>query len=232
MPSLFLIPTTLNPEIISAGLIPAQLSQIHHLQHFIVETAKIGRAHLKQLKLATPLQQLHIYELNKHKQDLSALIAPLKNNQDLGIISDCGCPAIADPGSRIVAIAHEMGINVVPLVGPSSILLTLMASGLNGQEFSFHGYLPAEPNARKARIKQLEQLIINQGSSHLFIEAPFRNQKLFEALLENLHGEIKICIGIDLMTQQEQIITKSVQQWRRKSLFLDKQEVLFIIGRA
>lgn len=230
MPTLFLIPTSLNPLANKSAILPEQMTQIKHLQNFIVETAKIGRSHLKQLQLDMPLQQLNILELNKHKQDYSALIAPLKSGQDMGLISDCGCPAVADPGSRVVSIAHQMGFDIVPLVGPSSILLSLMASGLNGQNFSFLGYLPAEPTARKAKLKLLEQTILKQGTTQIFIEAPFRNQHLFEALIGNLNAEIRLCVGINLMTPEQQVTTKSINEWKRKPLKLDKQEVIFLIG--
>jgi 16S rRNA (cytidine1402-2'-O)-methyltransferase len=231
MPNLYLIPTSLNPEIAASVLIEEQKEQIHHLKHFIVETAKIGRAHLKQLGLALPLQQLEVLELNKHKQDYSALIEPLKQGFDVGLISDCGCPAVADPGSRVVSIAHAMGFTVVPLIGPSSILLTLMASGLNGQKFSFLGYLPAEPTTRKTRLKQLEGQILKEGITQIFIEAPFRNQHLFDAMISSLNHEIKLCVGINLMTAEQQIISKTIGQWQRKPLRLDKQEVIFLLGQ-
>lgn len=231
MSTLYLIPTSLNPNIDSMSILPIQQLQIKHLEYFIVETAKIGRAHIKHLGLNTTLQQVNILELNKHKQDYSALITPLKNGHDVGLISDCGCPAVADPGSRVVSIAHEMGFNVVPLVGPSSILLSLMSSGMNGQNFSFIGYLPAEPNARKTKLRQLELSILKEKTTYIFIEAPFRNQKLFEALLSSLNGEIKLCLAINLMCENQQIITLNINEWKRKSITLDKQEVIFLIGQ-
>lgn len=231
MPTLFLIPTSLNPNIEASALIPEQHDQIKHLQNFIVETAKIGRSHLKCLNLDTALQQLNILELNKHKQDYSALIEPLKQGYDVGLISDCGCPAVADPGNRIVSIAHQMGFEVKPLIGPSSILLTLMASGMNGQNFSFIGYLPAEPNSRKTKLKQLEQSILKENTTYIFIEAPFRNQKLAEAIISQLNGEIKLCIGINLMTPEQKIISCTVNEWKRKKLDIDKKEVIFLIGQ-
>ena len=231
MSKLYLIPTTLNPEITSNALVEFQHAQIKHLTNFIVETAKIGRAHLKQLNLNLPLQQLNVLELNKHKQDYSALIKPLIDGQDVGLISDCGCPAIADPGSRVVSIAHEMGFTVVPLVGPSSILLTLMASGLNGQNFSFIGYLPGEPTARKDKLKQLEIKILREKVTYIFIEAPFKNQRTIDAVLSSLDAEVKICLGINLMTPQEKIITKSVTEWKNRKIELDKEEVIFLIGQ-
>lgn len=230
MPSLYLIPTSLDPAINRAALLVEQLPLIQQLRHFIVETAKVGRAHLKQLNLATPLQQLSIMELNKHKHDLSALIAPLRDGHDLGLLADCGCPAVADPGNRIVSIAHELGFTLKPLVGPSSIMLSLMASGLNGQKFAFLGYLPSEPRQRSARLKELQQEILLNASTQIFIEAPFRNQKLFQALCQELQAEIKLCLAINLMTPTQQIITKSIHEWQDHAIDLHKQEVIFLIG--
>lgn len=230
MAKLFLIPTSLNPQIDSCAILPAQQQLLKDLNYFIVETAKIGRQHIKQLQLTTPLQQLNILELNKHKQDYSALIAPLQQGNDVGLISDCGCPAVADPGGRVVAIAHELGHEVIPLVGPSSILLTLMASGLNGQNFSFIGYLPAEPTTRKSQLKNLEQNILRNKSTYIFIETPFRNQHLFNALTTSINPEIKLCLGINLMSAYQQIITKTIQEWKKKPIVLDKKEVIFLVG--
>lgn len=231
MATLYLIPTTLNPESNSSALLTEQKIQIKHLKHFIVETAKICRPHIKHLELDMALQELNIMELNKHKQDYSELIAPLTRGEDVGLMSDCGCPAIADPGSRVVSIAHEMGFNVVPLVGPSSILLTLMASGMNGQNFSFLGYLPAEPDKRKTKLKALETQILKERTTFIFIEAPFRNQKLFEALLSQLNSEVKLCLGINLMTNEQQIISKNISEWKRTKISLTKEEVIFLIGQ-
>lgn len=231
MAKLFLIPTTLNPEINSAALISAQLEQIRHLQHFIVETAKTGRAHLKQLNLVCPLQQLDIQELNKHQQDLAQLISPLIAGYDIGLISDCGTPAIADPGNVVVAKAHELGIEVIPLIGPNSLILTLMASGLNGQKFSFHGYLPIDAELRTAFIQALNKKLSQDNCSNIFIETPFRNQKLFEALITNLDSSVKLCLGINLMTDQQQILTKSIDKWRKNPPSIDKQQVIFIVGK-
>lgn len=231
MSTLYLIPTTLNPESNNSALLPEQKNQIKHLKHFIVETAKVCRPHIKHLELDTALQELSIMELNKHKQDYSELIAPLLRGEDVGLMSDCGCPAIADPGSRVVSIAHELGINVTPFVGPSSILLTLMASGMNGQNFSFIGYLPAEPDKRKIKLKSLENQILKDKTTFIFIEAPFRNQKLFEALVSQLNNELKLCLGINLMTDTQQIISKNINDWKKTKINLTKEEVIFLIGQ-
>ncbi|MEN9947088.1 MAG: hypothetical protein RLZZ293_1474 [Pseudomonadota bacterium] len=231
MPKLYLIPTSLNPEISGHGLVEEQRQQILHLEHFIVETAKIGRAHLKQLALNKPLQQLQVIELNKHKQDYSQLIAPLQQGFDVGLISDCGCPAVADPGGRVVALAHALNFPVIPLIGPSSILLTLMASGLNGQKFAFLGYLPADPNNCRSQLKQLNQQILHDGTTYIFIEAPFRNQRLFDNICATLHPDLKLCLGLNLMTPQQQILSYSLSEWKNKKIDLTKQEVIFLIGR-
>jgi 16S rRNA (cytidine1402-2'-O)-methyltransferase len=230
MPTLFLIPTNLNPENPSSVILQTEQAQISHLQHFIVETAKIGRMHLKQLGLTTPLQQLTVLELNKHKQDYSSLIQPLMDGFDVGLISDCGCPAVADPGSRVVSLAHHFGYKVRPLIGPSSILLSLMASGLNGQKFCFHGYLPANPEERQAKLKLLEKTIFKNHETQIFIEAPFRNQKLFSALLTSLNPEIKLTLASNLMTDSEHIRTQSIAAWKNQQPVLDKQEVIFLLG--
>lgn len=233
MATLFLIPTTLANEITHNVLLPYQLNQIKHLKHFIVETAKVARQHLKTLNLATPLQELDIQELNKHTIDLDNLIAPLLEGFDVGIISDCGLPAIADPGHQVVRLAHQHGVWVKPLVGPSSLMLALMSSGVNGQSFAFNGYLPIEKNARIERIKLLQQNILSQGQSQIIIETPFRNQQLLEFLLQTLDNKIVLALAIDLMTSEEKIISKEIFTWK-KSEFPDihKKEVVFVVGQS
>ena len=156
MAKLFLIPTTLANPINEHVITDGQLKEINHLNRFIVETAKTGRQHLKHLSLSTPLQNLTIMELNKHQQDLSLLIKPLLEGFDVGLLSDCGLPAVADPGNQIVRLAHDNNIEVVPLIGPSSLLLALMSSGVNGQLFAFNGYLPID---KIERTKKLEYLV-------------------------------------------------------------------------
>ena len=233
MPTLYLIPTTLASEITNSAILPQQQEKIKHLQHFIVETAKVARAHIKQLKLDTPLQQLDIQELNKHKQDLLQLIAPLKAGHDVGLMSDCGAPAIADPGSKMVTLAHKHGFTIEPLIGPSSIFLALMGSGSNGQSFAFNGYLPAEPKARQIKLGILQDLVLKHGQTQIFIETPFRNQHLLASLLQHLNGEIVLTIAIDLMNPDQQIISKTIKQWNAMSKTLpnlQKHEVVFVLG--
>ena len=232
MPTLYLIPTSLANENIRSSLLPYQQQQIKHLQHFIVETAKVARMHIKQLELDMPLQQLNIQELNKHKQNLTQLIEPLKDGYDVGLMSDCGAPAIADPGSKIVTLAHKNEFIVMPLIGPSSILLALMASGSSGQSFAFNGYLPAEPKARQVKLGILQELILKHGQTQIFIETPFRNQHLFASLLQHLSGEIVLTIACDLMNETQRIQSKTIRQWQSIKALpnLQKHEVVFVIG--
>ena len=233
MTKLYLIPTAISPDTDNAVLLPEQLLEIKHLQHFIVETAKIARQHIKQLGLNTSLQELNIQELNKHNQNLNELIKPLLSGNDVGLISDCGVPAIADPGSQIVNLCHKNGITVIPLVGPSSILLALMASGVNGQSFAFNGYLPIEQIARIAKIKHLQELIIKYNQSQIIIEAPFRNHQLLEILIKTLSSNIILSIAINLMSKNENIISKEIKDWQNLKTLpsIHKQEVVFIIGK-
>lgn len=233
MAKLFLIPTTLANPITSHALIENQLSLIEHIHYFIVETAKIGRQHLKQLNLHEPLQQLSIFELNKHQNDLATLIKPLLNGNDMGLLSDCGLPAIADPGSQIVRLAHVNDIQVIPLVGPSSILLTLMSSGVNGQSFAFNGYLPIDKQERIRKIQLLQNLVIEFDQSQIFIETPFRNQQLLELLITTLNSKLTLSIAINLMNKEQKIISQSISQWKEQHKLPDlhKQEVVFTIGK-
>src|SRR5579863_5576347 len=228
MARLFLIPTTLANNIDQAGT--TQTSKIKHLQYFIVETAKIARAHLKQLGLDTPLQQLNISELNKHSQNIEELIKPLLDGHDVGLISDCGMPAIADPGSKIVRLVHKHQIQVCPLAGPSSLMMALMASGVNGQSFAFTGYLPIDNGERKKQIKRLEELVLKYGQSQIIIETPFRNNQLLQALVETLSPQICISISTNLMNENELVVSKSVSEWKKKLPDINKQEAVFVIG--
>ncbi len=232
MNKLYLIPTTLSPTVDGHALLSQQLSQIKHLKYFIVETAKVARQHLKHLELDTLLQELQIQELNKHSQDLSQLIQPLLDGHDVGLMSDCGTPAIADPGNQIVRLAHEYNIEVVPLIGPNSLVLALMASGANGQSFTFNGYLPIVHETRIQKIKQLQNTILAQKTSQIIIETPFRNQQLLKTLISMLNANIRLSIAINLMSSNQQIISQTIQKWQTLATLPDihKHEVVFVLG--
>ena len=230
--SLYLVPVALGEHTPWAHFLPAQAQAITAgLRHFVVETARAARAHLKQLDYPHPLRETDIRELPAEAADaaLDALLTPALAGADLGLLSDAGCPAVADPGARLVARAHALGLRVVPLVGPSSILLGLMGSGLNGQSFAFHGYLPVAEGERDTALRALEDESRKLGRTQIFIETPYRNERMFEALLRTLKPETRLCVACELNTASEFLLTRPVHEWktgarpalaRRPALFL------------
>lgn len=207
--------------------------QIHQLDHFIVERAKTARRFLKSLDHPIPLPEIHIEEMDKHRAYAADETLKKWNAEghQIGVISEAGCPGIADPGSKLVALAHEMGMRVIPLVGPSSILLALMASGMNGQQFTFHGYLPNKNNGLSKKLKFLEKKAIQEKSAELFIETPYRNQAMLDEIISHCHPNTKVCIAIDITGEHEYIKTMSVQNWKKqKNIFPEKRPAIFILG--
>ena len=233
MATLFLIPTTLANPVTAHAILAHQLPLISHLKHFVVETAKTGRQHLKHLQLEHPLQELSIQELNKHQHDMASLIQPLLHGQDMGLLSDCGLPAIADPGSQLVKLAHQHEIKVLPLVGPSSLMLALMSSGVNGQSFAFNGYLPIDKEQRSHALLNLKQLIEVNKQSQIIIETPFRNLQLLENIINFFPPTFTLSLAINLMQANQHIISKNISQWKKITQLPDvhKQEVVFVIGK-
>ena len=212
-------------------------AQIHagSLTTYIAESAKVARTFLKLTPLSRPLQDITIHELNARVDDgtLESWLAPLKSGQDIGLVSDAGCPAVADPGARAVTLAHQMGAPVKPWVGPSSILLGLMASGLDGQRFAFHGYAPVEPAERAKQLKTWEQISAKQKQSQLFIETPYRNQAMFSSLIEHLKGNTRLCVARSVTTADEWIRTLNISQWKTQPTpVLDKHPTLFLFQAA
>ena len=205
---------------------------IRHLSLFVVENIRTARRFLRQFGYEGSLDDPHFLILDKHsrEEDLPALLEPLLAGRDVGLMSESGTPCIADPGARLVAAAQMSGICVRPLVGPSSLLLGLMASGLNGQSFRFHGYLPVQSGPLKQSLKQLEKEA-HQGISQLFIEAPYRNQKLLEEILQNCHPALMLCIASEISSAEERILSRSIEAWRRKPPDIHKKNTLFILGR-
>jgi 16S rRNA (cytidine1402-2'-O)-methyltransferase len=202
------------------------------LQHFVVENAKTARAALKWLGHPLPIQSLAIEQMPEHlnSAEVERLLHPLKNNQDLGVMSEAGCPGVADPGALLVRRAHEWGVVVKPLVGPSSLLLALMASGLNGQHFVFHGYLPNKDPERGKRIALLEKESRQKQQTQLFIEAPYRNQALFDALLTNCQPSTLLCIASDLTLTSESIKTSTIHSWKKTARpNLDRRPTVFLL---
>jgi len=230
---LYLIPTTLGDTTIQA-VIPQDVQQIvGSLRHFVVENIRSARRYLRKIDKAFPIDQSTFFELNKHTSttDLQTYIAPIKRGENIGVISEAGCPAVADPGADIVAIAHQHTIRVVPLVGPSSILLALMGSGFSGQQFTFHGYLPKDRKMRLRAIKELETNTQQTGQTHIFMETPFRNNHLQEDLVHHLSETTTLCIASNLTLTHECIRTMTVKQWRTQQRDINKIPTLFLIGR-
>ena len=229
--TLYLIPTPLGEGPLQA-VIPADVRKLaSRLDTFIVEHPKTARTFLKQVGTQTPLQQLTLMELSEHTKpdELDALIAPLLAGKDVGLISEAGCPAVADPGANLVRLAHRKGIRVVPLVGPSSIMLALMASGLNGQRFAFHGYLPVDKAERKKKLQELEAASRSRDETQIFIETPYRNRQLLEATVEACHGETELCVARELTTPAERVETKTLAQWKKALPEIDKQPAVFLL---
>lgn len=231
--NLYLVPVALGEHTPWAHFLPAQAQAITAgLRHFVVETARAARAHLKQLDYPNPLRETDIRELPAEAADaaLDALLAPALAGADLGLLSDAGCPAVADPGARLVARAHALGIRVVPLVGPSSILLGLMGSGLNGQSFAFHGYLPVAEGERDAALRALEDESRKLGRTQIFIETPYRNERMFEALLRTLKPETRLCVACELNTAGELLLTRTVREWKKATRpALARRPALFLL---
>lgn len=229
---LFLIPVGLGHDDWPSFLPAHTQATAARLSHFVVENARAARAHLKTIGYPLPLRDADIRELpeSPSTQALDALLAPALAGTDLGLMSDAGCPAVADPGSRLVARAHERGITVVPLVGPSSILLGLMGSGLNGQSFAFHGYLPVAETERDARIRTLEEESRRLDRTQIFIETPYRNERMLDALLRLAHRGTRLCIACDLTTPNEYLATRSIDDWKRAPRpALAKRPALFLL---
>ena len=229
---LYLIPVPLGPQPAEQVLPLPVRERAATLAHFIAENAKSARAFLKSLPCTRPVQEIHIDELNEHTpaSALPALLEPLLSGHDTGLISEAGCPAVADPGAGLVALAQARGIRVVPLTGPSSILLALMASGLSGQNFSFHGYLSAKDDQRQKRILELEKDSRSAQRTQIFIETPYRNRKMLEALLKHCSPQTRICVATDLTLESEQILTLSVAQWKKRGLpDIDRRPTVFLL---
>lgn len=235
MPILYLIPTPLGTAE-TPCLLPNEQKQIAHLTDFVVEAEKTARAHLKYLGITTPIRELNLRSLNEHtpKYSLNELLQPLREGRDLGLLSEAGCPAIADPGADLVALAHQEHFEIKPLIGPSSILLALMASGANGQHFAFKGYITADKNERAIQLKQLETRSQQANETQIFIETPYRNDALLADAITTLHPDTRLCIACDLTLPTQLIISQTVAQWRTISTLphLKKRPTIFIIYAA
>lgn len=230
--ALYLIPVTLGDTPLERVLPSYNRTVVLGIRHFIVEEVRTARRFLKQVERSIDIDALTFYPMGKHAD--AALFArylePLRRGEPVGVISEAGCPAVADPGADVVAVAQREGLKVVPLVGPSSILLAVMASGFNGQSFAFHGYLPIDPAARARRLKQLEALTVSENQTQLFIETPFRNAKMVADILRTCRPQTRLCIAAGLTTPEEYVRTLTVKQWQGTKIpELSKVPAIFAI---
>ena len=232
---LYMIPCPISEQTEVYDVVPeANRRVIDSLDYFIVENVRSARRFLSKAHIARKIDELEFVELNEHTvagQAIEAMVKPLLAGRSAGVISEAGVPGVADPGALVVEACHRKGIRVVPLVGPSSILLAMMASGLNGQSFAFNGYLPVKPPERSKAIKALERRVHVERQSQIFIEAPYRNVKLMEQMLQVCAAESKLTVACDITSSDEFIVTRSVAEWRKQQLpDIAKRPTIFIIG--
>ena len=231
MSALYLIPVTLGDVEHRRVLPEYNRDVILSIRHFIVENVRTARRFLKKTEPSIVIDDLVFYELNKHTspEEVTGYLAPLAKGESVGVISEAGCPAVADPGADVVAIAQREHLPVVPLVGPSSILMSLMASGFNGQSFAFQGYLPIEAGERIKRIKQLEQRVYAEGQTQIFIETPYRNHKMIEDLVRACRPHTRLCVAADISCPDESIRTLSLGEWAKTKYDYQKTPAIFLL---
>ena len=231
--ALYLIPNLLGDTPVEQVLPPYNHEIIMGIRHFIVEDVRTARRFLKLVDRSIEIDQLTFYTLNKHTnpEEVASMLKPLEEGSPMGVISEAGCPAVADPGADVVAIAQRKGLQVIPLVGPSSIILILavMGSGFNGQSFAFNGYLPIEPEERIKVLKKLEQRAYTENQTQLFIETPYRNAKMMADILKACRPQTHLCIAAGLTTKDEYIKTRTVKEWNGKLPQLEKTPCIFLI---
>lgn len=231
IPALYLIPNLLGDTPVEQVLPPYNHEIIMGIRHFIVEDVRTARRFLKLVDRSIDIDQLTFYTLNKHTNpdEVASMLRPLEEGSPMGVISEAGCPAVADPGADVVAIAQRKGLQVVPLVGPSSIILAVMGSGFNGQSFAFNGYLPIEPDERIKTLKKLEQRAYTENQTQLFIETPYRNAKMMADILKACRPQTHLCIAAGLTTKDEYIKTRTVKEWTGHLPQLEKIPCIFLI---
>lgn len=232
--TLYLIPVMLgdNP---ADEVLPMKVARIIELiDTYVVENSKVARKFIKAIVPTKSQPSLQLFELNKHtdSKEINSFIQPLLEGKNMGLMSDAGCPGVADPGAVVVKLAHEKGIKVVPLVGPSSILLSMMGSGMNGQSFTFNGYLPIDKSDKKTMLKNLEKWSFERNQSQIFIETPYRNNQLLEEMIQILHPNTLLCIACDITLPTEFIQTQTISYWKKNKPELHKRPCIFILHKS
>lgn len=229
--ALYLLPVTLGDTSVEKVLPAYNKEVITEIKYFIVEDVRSARRFLKKVDRSIVIDDLTFFTLNKHTspEEISSYLKPLAEGNSMGVISEAGCPAVADPGADVVAIAQRKNYKVIPLVGPSSIILSVMASGFNGQSFAFHGYLPIDANERLKRLKELESRVYSENQTQLFIETPYRNNKMMEDIIKACRPQTKLCIAANITCEGEYIKTRTLKEWNGKLPDLSKIPCIFLI---
>lgn len=230
-PVLYLLPVPLSDVAPSEVMPQRNIEVARSVKYFIVENIRSARRFLKRCDREISIDELSFVELNEHTSpaDVPAMLKPLEEDHDMAVVSEAGCPAVADPGADAVAEAQRRGYEVVPLIGPSSILLALMGSGFNGQTFAFAGYLPVDASARAARLKEMERRILREHQTQIFIETPYRNNKLIGELCRTMPSDMRLCVASDITGPRQSILTKTMAQWRKSTFDYDKIPTIFLI---
>ncbi|WP_290121635.1 SAM-dependent methyltransferase [uncultured Duncaniella sp.] len=231
-PALYLIPSTMSDAPVSDVIPDGNITIIRGIRHFVVENVRTVRRFLKRCDRNIDIDTLSFTVLDEHTrpEEIPAMLSPIAEGHPVGVISEAGCPAIADPGADLVAIAQTKGYETIPLVGPSSIILSLMGSGFNGQSFAFVGYLPHESKARTARLRELEQRISREGQTQIFIETPYRNNRLIAELASTLPPGLKLCVASDITGPQQSIVTLPLSKWAKRKYDYDKIPTIFLLN--
>lgn len=230
--ALYLVPVDISSAPLRDVLPEGNLDIVRSLRHFVVENVRTARRFLKRCDPSFPIGEVTFFELNRHTapEEIPSFLEPLRRGEPMGVMSEAGCPAVADPGAAVVSLAQHEGLRVVPLVGPSSILMALMASGFNGQGFAFHGYLPIEPKERERRLRELESISRKADMTQIFIETPYRNNKMLASLTTVLHGATGICVACDITDpERESITTLPARDWKNRKYDFDKRPAIFLI---
>ncbi len=230
-PALYLIPSTMSDAPVDTVLPARNLEVIRTVRYFVVENIRTARRFLKRCDRSIDIDALSFVTLDEHTdpKDIPAMLSPMAEGHSVGVISEAGCPAVADPGADLVAVAQSRGYNVVPLVGPSSILLSLMGSGFNGQSFAFNGYLPYEAKARASKLREMERRIRQEQQTQIFIETPYRNNKLIAELVKMLPGNMRLCVASDITGDRQSVVTLTLSQWAKRKYDYDKVPTIFLL---
>ena len=230
---IYLFPSSLGDVPPSEVLPQRNIELLRGVRHFVVEELRTARRFLKACDRSIVIDDLHFEVLNEHtsSDEVEAMLAPALTGEDIGVISEAGCPAVADPGADLVAAAQRRGIEICPLVGPSSILMALMASGFNGQSFAFAGYLPVDDAARASRLKEMQRRIIREGQTQIFIETPYRNNRLIASLCETLPSDMLLCVASDITGPDQSIVTLPIARWRGRKYNYDKIPTIFLLHK-